>query len=82
MFKAALNKRGGQGMDRQTKRHATRKNDLFIGAWCSPITKRKLQALALLSGKSQSAVLVHLVDAAPIALDVAGENRDEAVCHA
>ena len=38
---------------------------LFVGAWCNPRTKRKLQAMALLSGRSQSAVLVDLIDAAP-----------------
>ncbi len=37
---------------------------LFVGAWCNPRTKRKLQAMALLSGRSQSAVLVDLIDAA------------------
>jgi len=39
---------------------------LFVGAWCNPRTKRKLQAMALLSGRSQSAVLVDLIDAAPV----------------
>jgi len=38
----------------------------FLGAWCSPATKRKLRALALLSGRSQSAILVDLVDRAPV----------------
>lgn len=53
------------------------RNSEFVGAWVRPATKKRLRALALLSNTSQSQVLIHLIDRAPVA-ELCNRNAQDA----